>query len=482
MLKWKGEWMTDKVRVFVSHHHSLEEDAFTARLVGDLEAADADVWVDDRSITSNNFVQKISEGLDSRQWLVLVMTPYSVASPWVRNEVNTALNEQAAGRMLGVIPIVMVEVSEHAIPVLWRPLHRYDAISNYERARDGLLRALGLNGSTVSGSPTTSTQPSQDPIASTDVEPLDTVNTDTLVDTQEHELIVYAINRLPKMPERLAGLGFESVYAVGVSAFVPPVITINLGHFLMGSDKSHDKDALEDELPLHRVVLAAFQISKYPVTVAEYALAVTAGAVSEPGPRDSERNFFKIFSCPGITWEQQMRKPDYPVVHISWQDAISYANWLANQTNQPWRLPTEAEWEKAARWDMRRGVSRVYPWGNAFGKDRCNTNESQNRGTTPIGSYRSGASPWGIEDVAGNVQEWTSSRYRRYPYVALDGREDLESKGVHVLRGGSWYLSAQQARSARRGSHTHGEVAATGDCGFRLALSVPSVYSILDSL
>lgn len=132
------------VRVFVSHHHSSEEDRFTARLVADLKAAGADIWVDDQNITSNNFVQKISEGLEGRQWLVLVMTPQSVASPWVRNEVSAALSELAAGRMLGVIPILMTPTPEQDIPILWRSLHRYDATHTYEPARDGLLRALGL--------------------------------------------------------------------------------------------------------------------------------------------------------------------------------------------------------------------------------------------------------------------------------------------------------------------------------------------------
>lgn len=145
--------MADQVRVFVSHHHTPDEDAFTARLVADLEAVGADVWVDDQRISSNNFVQKISEGLEGRQWLVLVMTPQSVASSWVRNEVNTALSEHTAGRMLGIVPIVMVRTPEQDIPMLWRPLHRYNATHAYEPARDGLLRALGLSALVQSGAP-----------------------------------------------------------------------------------------------------------------------------------------------------------------------------------------------------------------------------------------------------------------------------------------------------------------------------------------
>jgi hypothetical protein len=131
--------MADTVRVFVSHHHSDDEDAFTRRLVDDLEAASADVWVDYRGATSESFVRKISEGMAGRQWLVLVMTPASVASEWVRLEVDTALAEVKAGRMLAVVPIVMRPTPVEAIPLLWRTLLRKDATQGYAPARDELL-------------------------------------------------------------------------------------------------------------------------------------------------------------------------------------------------------------------------------------------------------------------------------------------------------------------------------------------------------
>jgi putative sterol carrier protein len=136
--------MADQVRVFVSHHHSPEENTFTARLVTDLEAAGADVWVDTSGITSGSFVAKISQGLAGRQWLVLVMTPAALASPWVQREVDAALSEHTYGRMLGVLPLVMQPCREQDIPILWRTLHRYDATKDYTSGRDGVLGALGL--------------------------------------------------------------------------------------------------------------------------------------------------------------------------------------------------------------------------------------------------------------------------------------------------------------------------------------------------
>jgi hypothetical protein len=137
--------MAEKIGVFVSHHHSPEEDAFTVRLVADLEAAGADVWVDTGNITSGSFVQKINEGLAGRQWLVLVMTPGALGSPWVNDEVNAALHQVKIGRMRDVIPFVMTPCDEALIPPLWAQLHRYDATKNYEAARDALLRAIGLS-------------------------------------------------------------------------------------------------------------------------------------------------------------------------------------------------------------------------------------------------------------------------------------------------------------------------------------------------
>jgi hypothetical protein len=146
--------MAEPVRVFVSHHHSPEEDAFTARLVADLQAAGADVWVDTSGITSDDFVKKISEGLAGRQWLVLVMTPEALGSRWVNDEVNAALHQVNSGRMRGVIPFVMTPCDEARMPALWAQLYRYDATKGYEAARDGLLNAVGLSLAAAKDAPT----------------------------------------------------------------------------------------------------------------------------------------------------------------------------------------------------------------------------------------------------------------------------------------------------------------------------------------
>jgi formylglycine-generating enzyme required for sulfatase activity len=138
------------------------------------------------------------------------------------------------------------------------------------------------------------------------------------------------------------------------------------------------------------------------------------------------------------------------VVNVSWNDATAYAAWLARTTGQPWRLPTEAEWEKAARWDPATRHARIYPWGDTFEASRANTRSGGPGRTTPVGTYPTGASPCGAQELAGNVWEWTSSLKQPYPYNAQDGRERADSTGNRVLRGGSWNLDPRYARAAYR--------------------------------
>ncbi|MCA9874327.1 MAG: SUMF1/EgtB/PvdO family nonheme iron enzyme [Anaerolineales bacterium] len=205
------------------------------------------------------------------------------------------------------------------------------------------------------------------------------------------------------------------------------------GPFIMGDDNSREKD----EKPAHEVYLDAYYIGKYPVTNAEY-----------------QRYMDDI----GRVWQLPKGKEQHPVVNMRWYDAQDYAVWAGM------RLLTEAQWEKAATWEVTEGEGekaagrkRPYPWGDRFDKTRCNTEESGRRGTTPVGQYSpQGDSPHGVADMAGNVWEWTSTRKKAYPYDAPDGREDPPSGyDSRVMRGGSYYSDAASARGgSRRGSLT----------------------------
>ncbi|MBN8456070.1 SUMF1/EgtB/PvdO family nonheme iron enzyme, partial [Accumulibacter sp.] len=135
-----------------------------------------------------------------------------------------------------------------------------------------------------------------------------------------------------------------------------------------------------------------------------------------------------------------------PVVGVCWHEARAYCAWLSAQTGQLWRLPSEAEWEAAAR--GREG--RRYAWGDEFDASRCNSFESHVRGTTPIGVFPDGDTPEGVVDLCGNVWEWTSSAYESYPYAPDARREGADSDARRVVRGGSWGGDRVNARCASR--------------------------------
>jgi formylglycine-generating enzyme required for sulfatase activity len=134
-----------------------------------------------------------------------------------------------------------------------------------------------------------------------------------------------------------------------------------------------------------------------------------------------------------------------PVVGICWYEAVAYANWLASLTGQPYRLPSEAEWE----WAARRG-KHLYPWGWRWDEERLNSLEGRVMSTTPVGVYPNGATPDGIYDLSGNVWEWTASRFADYPYRVEANLEDQEATGIRTVRGGGWTASQKMVRCAYR--------------------------------
>ena len=196
-------------------------------------------------------------------------------------------------------------------------------------------------------------------------------------------------------------------------------VTIPAGEFLMGS-----LDQLINEQPQHLVNLDEFQIGLYEVTNRQYDQCVKADI------------------CVGNAFADGVDL--YPVVNVTWYDAKSYCKWVGG------RLPTEAEWEKAASWDGKAKTKFVYPWGNSAPTSVLLNYKGEGSNTTPVGTYPDGISPYGLYDMAGNVWEWTSSLYQPYPYDANDGREELSSSDSRVLRGGLWSTNDGSARSAYR--------------------------------
>jgi iron(II)-dependent oxidoreductase len=222
------------------------------------------------------------------------------------------------------------------------------------------------------------------------------------------------------------------------SAAARSMAQIPAGAFMMGSE-----DGPQDERPQHRVELPAFSIDRTPVTNSQFAKFLNATGPRGPqGERyyDVEDNDARVHRGDG-KWLADAGSEGHPVVEASWYGALAYCRWLGK------RLPTEAEWEKAAR-----GTDgRKYPWGNELpDRSRAHFGAGWND-LRPVGSFPKGASPYGVFDMAGNGWEWVSSAYLPYPYDPKDGREDLTREQVRGTRGGGHDSGAEELTTTHRG-------------------------------
>jgi serine/threonine-protein kinase len=234
--------------------------------------------------------------------------------------------------------------------------------------------------------------------------------------------------------------------AVPTAAPLPtaPMVLVPAGDFTMGSIH------YDNEKPIHTVYLDAFWIDKYEVTNALYKKCVDAGKCTLPKETQSYTH---------NSYFGNAQFDNYPVIYVSWERAKIYCEWAGK------RLPTEAEWEKAAR-----GTDgRVYPWGNSFDKNLLNSFEGGKGVTTVVGSYPGGASPYGIMDLSGNVWEWVADWYGSYPSGLQRNPTGPSSGQSRVLRGGACFDNSSNARAANR--NLGGSTYSNADVGFRCARS-----------
>ena len=231
------------------------------------------------------------------------------------------------------------------------------------------------------------------------------------------------------------------------------MVAVDAGEFLMGSDPERDSESRDSEQPQHLVYVSEFHIGKYPVANTEYRQFVEDGGYKNK----------RWWTEAGWDWKKKREQPDYwddsrynkpnqPVVGVSWFECVAYCRWLSAERDTQYRLPTESEWEKAARGED----GRKYPWGDVFEPDRLNSFEGEQQvlTATPVGIYPAGASPWGLYDCAGNVWEWCATRWQKvYPY---DVQEDewqidyIEGQDGRLVRGGAFSGFHEFARCAFR--------------------------------
>lgn len=241
-------------------------------------------------------------------------------------------------------------------------------------------------------------------------------------------------------------------------------VAVPAGSFWMGAQdaqpaaRNYDPDAMHNERPVHRVELPAYRIGRYPVTVAEYRKFLEDGGYENPSWWTA--GGFGLYAKPE-DWQVQLRHPTRPVTWVCWYEAQAYCRWAGC------RLPSEAEWEHAARGDD----GRRYPWGDAP-PDATRMNYAGQIGSpTPVGVYPLGNSPLGIADLAGNVWEWCEDAYGPYGQNGPKPSRPTGAQIERVVRGGAWHGQAidcrVSARSPLRPDHRDVHV------GFRVVRTLP---------
>jgi iron(II)-dependent oxidoreductase len=218
------------------------------------------------------------------------------------------------------------------------------------------------------------------------------------------------------------------------------MVEIKGGSFTMGSN-----NGAADAKPAYQVEVPAFFIDKFEVTNDDFKKFVDATSYKTDAEKANEGDWKKYADGKG----------KHPVVLVTWNDATAFCKWAGK------RLPTEQEWEKAARG----ADGRAFPWGNDYDPKKANVKEGNIRTTTVVGSFGAGTGPYGVQDMAGNVWEWTVSEAQVYPGGQRSSK--IFTAGTKVVRGGGWFDVKEQVASYARNSNV--PLAANDDLGFRCA-------------
>jgi formylglycine-generating enzyme required for sulfatase activity len=412
--------------VFISYSH--KDKTYARKLQRHLLEQGFEAWIDDRIDYGTEWPQEIKKRLKESDGFILLMSPSAEESFWVQNELNLALNLKKP-----IFPLLLDGET-------WWNL--------------GTIQFVNVTGGMLPDAKFYSRLAEVSPLLVKEKKP-------ALPRKIKTEVIVASVGLFGTLCVVLIGIVLWNSWLPAILAptarltvtspapisnpslfteSLSPVTTplpaeftdgqgvamrlVPAGPFTMGNDNGS-----ADERPAHKVTLADYYMDVYEVTYARYKTCIDAGSCTTPqGDIQQDTSQYNSSSY-----------AKYPVVFVDWNQAKIYCEWRGA------RLPTEAEWEKAARGTD--GGS--YPWGEEIDKTIANYNNNLGK-TTPVGSYESGKSPYGMYDLAGNVWEWVNSLYQPYPYNASDGREDPSALGNRVLRGGSWGHDDRNARSAYR--------------------------------
>jgi len=444
-------------QVFISY--SRKDLAFVEHLASDLKEAGLDVWYDLSGLEGGaRWRIEIEKAIRESQYVIVVLSPNSVASEWVEEERLFAQEIQKK-----IIPLLYKKCD---LPLGYRTRHFIDIQgTNYEQNFNEILRALdvqpvvpkkihpqrkwkpqnimilvalfGLILVAVFGLPPLLSQVENTPeptmVSTTEVKqepiPTDTITVTAKPSSTSTEAFTPTATPLP---------------AEITDAFGAEMVLVPAGEFTMGNEKT-----------AHTVYLDAFYIDKYEVTNTLYKACEENAHVCDPPPITS--------SSTHSSYYEDSEFNNYPVIHVDWYMAKAYCEWRGGS------LPSEAQWEKAAR-----GTDeRTYPWGEVLDCNKANYGGCIGD-TTEVGSYEDGVNPYGLYDMAGNVLEWVSDWYDStyYAFSSSSNPTGPVSGSYRVLRGGAWGSSYSFVRSASR--YWDGPSYTSSDVGFRCSRSIPA--------
>jgi len=386
-------------QVFISYSNENETDRQVADKIYDtLKARGISCWAAHRDIgAGQNWQDEISKAISNSRVMIEVRSDFTEKSPYVKKEVRQAEEEN-----LIIIPFCIEKVSLSGGGKLL--LSNRQWINAYLHLRDKDLEQLVMTlHSYLEIEPGRTFKKEKKP-------PEVDIGPDFIRDLKSKGWDV-------KKNENDSWEAFYRTYDIKM-IHIPP------GKFMMGSN-----DGRDNEKPLHEVDLDGYWIGKYEVTFGQYDRYCGETGKKKPGDK-------------GWGGENQ------PVINVSWDDATAYCDWLSKKTGLTFQLPTEAQWEKAARGS--RGFQ--YPWGNDFDRTKCNSVESGLKQTMPVGSFHSGKSPYGCMDMAGNVWEWCADWYDADYYKNSPAKNPQGPlAGVYrALHGGSWGSESVLLRCAAR--------------------------------
>ena len=455
--------------IFISYSH--KDTAYAHALAESLHGMGFEVWIDERLDYGSQWPQELQKQLDSCSAFILIMSPRSYASEWVQSEL------QRAKRKLKPVFPLLLEGDEPWLSV--ESTQYYDVRGGV--SPDAKFYTALKNVMSTTPAARTLKKPKESRARLTDKS--SGLRMGIIIGTIGILLLAF-IGYAAYLTRSASGntadstlpgeqpTSGEPVSEDTTSQTIPlsqianvdnhEMALIPASEFTMGGNAADERvDCLENfesecQLswfivvePVHQVDLDAFYIDVYEVTNALYEVCEDQG-VCDPPQSLSSNNRLDYYGNPQFG--------NYPVINVDWNQARTYCEWRGA------RLPTEAEWEKAAR-----GTDgRMYPWGEGLDESLANFHWSIGD-TTEVGSYENGKSPYGLYDMAGNVWEWVNSLDMPYPYSATDGRESLAAAGHRIMRGGGWGADGDISvstsyRLTREPTHTN------IDIGFRCAM------------